>query len=89
MSEQAPPKIEFPCSYPIKTLGRQSEGFREFVIDVMRKHAGDIDESQVTVRESGKGTFVAVTVVITATGEEQLVAIHQELQSSDRVHMVL
>lgn len=89
MKEQSPPKIEFPCAYPIKTLGRNSDGFKEFVVAVMRKHAGDIDESLVTERQSGNGTFTAVTVVITATGKAQLEAIHCELRASGRVHMVL
>lgn len=89
MSWQDPPKIEFPCAYPIKALGRQAEGFKEFVVEVMCRHAGHIDESMVTVRQSGKGTFVSVTVVITATGVEQLQAIHADLTASGRVHMVL
>ena len=27
MTEQEPPKIEFPCDYPIKVLGRSVEKF--------------------------------------------------------------
>lgn len=89
MKEQDPPKIEFPCAYPIKVMGTAEVDFREFVIYTMRKHAGEIDESLVTVRESSKGTFVSVTVTITATGEAQLRAIFEDLKASGRVKMVL
>ena len=91
MSSQPPdaPRIEFPCDYPIKVLGRQSAGFRELVVEVMSRHAGAIDANKITERPSGKGTFVSITVVITATGKDQLDAIHRDLMATGRVQMVL
>lgn len=89
MSEQEPPKIEFPCEYPIKVLGDAAVDFETFVVEVMSKHAGTISASQVSVRASRNATFQAVTVTITATGIEQLQAINNELQASSRVKMVI
>ena len=89
MSQPEPPKIEFPCDYPIKVLGRQSDSFRAVVLAVMRKHAGDIADHQVTERASGKGTFMALTVTITATGKPQLEAIFEDLKATGQVKMVL
>ena len=89
MSEQEPPKIEFPCEYPIKVLGDAAVDFEIFVVEVMSKHAGTIAASQVSVRASRNATFQAVTVTITATGIEQLQAINNELQASSRVKMVI
>ena len=89
MSEQEPPKIEFPCEYPIKIMGRQSASFKEIVLQVMRKHAGDISDAQIKQRASGKGTFVSLTVTITATGKGQLDAIFQDLKATGVVQMVL
>ncbi len=89
MSTEDPPKIEFPCRYPIKVMGDAAADFKDFVVAVMGRHAGDIDEQDVSHRESSKGTFFAVTVTITATGVDQLTAIHEELKLSGRVKMVL
>lgn len=89
MNQQQPPRIEFPCEYPIKVLGRQGPGFRELVVEVMTRHAGDIHESKIKERPSGKGTFVAVTITIVATGAEQLDAIHKDLVATGRVQMVI
>ena len=89
MSQPEPPKIEFPCEYPIKILGRQSIDFRDVVLEVMVKHAGDIPDHHVSERPSGKGNFVAITVIITATGKEQLEAIFEDLKATGQVQMVL
>ncbi|MGK0499452.1 MAG: putative lipoic acid-binding regulatory protein [Oceanicoccus sp.] len=89
MSEQEPPKIEFPCDYPIKVLGRQTDDFEAVVVAVMEQHAGAIAAENVKLRPSGKGTFVAVTVTIIATGAEQLEAIHKDLLATGRVQMVM
>lgn len=87
MSEQEPPRIEFPCDYPIRVMGDAAADFKDYVVEVMRRHAGDV--RQVSVRESRGGRYLSVTVTITATGVEQLQAIHVELRDSGRVHMVL
>ncbi len=89
MNQPDPPKIEFPCEYPIKVIGRHSHDFRAVVIDVMSRHAGNISDDQVKERPSGKGTFVSVTVTITATGKDQLDIIFAELKATGRVQMVL
>ena len=84
------PKIEFPCErYPIKVIGDAGEGFAAQVIEVMQRHCPDFDETTLTLRDSSKGRFMTVQVLITATGEEQLQAIHIDLRATGRVHMVL
>lgn len=84
------PKIEFPCErYPIKVIGEASEGFAELVIEVMQRHAPDFDASSLVVRDSRNGRFLSVQVLITATGVEQLQAIHVDLRATGRVQMVL
>lgn len=89
-SQVNPPKIEFPCPrYPIKVVGTAGEGFRELVIEIIQRHAADLDHAAVAVRESSQGRFVSVQVLITATGVEQLEAIHVDLRATGRVHMVL
>ncbi|MDA7088109.1 DUF493 domain-containing protein [Pseudomonas sp. SA3-5] len=84
------PKIEFPCErYPIKVIGDAGEGFTELVVEVIQRHAPDFDETSLVVRDSRNGRFLTVQVLITATGMEQLQALHLELRATGRVHMVL
>ncbi|MCX4026010.1 DUF493 domain-containing protein [Endozoicomonas sp. SM1973] len=85
---QTPPKIEFPCDYPIKVMGVATTDFEQFVIDVMKKHDPSFS-GKAAIRDSRKGKYQAVNVTITATGEDQLKAIFEELKASGRVAMVL
>jgi putative lipoic acid-binding regulatory protein len=61
----------------------------EQVIEVIQRHAPDLDTSTLVMRDSRNGNFLSVQVLITATGVEQLQAIHVDLRATGRVHMVL
>lgn len=89
-SDVQAPKIEFPCpNYPIKVIGEAGEDFADLVIQVIERHAPGLDSSTLVVRDSRNGRFLSVQVLITATGIEQLQAIHVDLRATGRVHMVL
>lgn len=89
MQEQEPPKIEFPCDYPIKVLGTSSEAFTSIVVEVFERHAPGFDQATITTRDSSKGTFTSLTITITATGEQQLEALHRDLMATGHVKMVI
>lgn len=86
---EEPPKIEFPCDYPIKVMGRQTEHFRTTVLEVFELHAPGFDAQLITERASRKGSFLSLTITITATGPQQLDALHKDLVASGAVQMVL
>ena len=89
-TEVPAPKIEFPCErYPIKVIGEAGDGFTDMVIEVIQRHAPEFDATTLVARDSRNGRFLSVQVLITATGVEQLQAIHLDLKASGRVHMVL
>ena len=84
-----PPRIEFPCDYPIKVLGEVSAGFEDMVVRIMQKHDPEFDPATVAQRDSRNGNYISVRVVIRATGEDQLQALFAELKQTGRVKMVL
>ena len=84
------PKIEFPCErYPIKVIGDAGDGFSDLVIEIIQRHAPDLDETTLVIRDSRNGRFLSVQVLITATSVDQLQNIHADLRATGRVHMVL
>ena len=89
MSQQDPPKIEFPCDYPIKVLGRHSDEFQAVIIAVFEQHAPGFDQETIRIKASSKGTFTSVTITITATGQQQLEALHRDLLATGVVQMVI
>ena len=89
MAEPAAPKIEFPCDYPVKVLGRSCEEFEAVVTAVIERHAPGFDCNRTTQRASREGRFRAITFHITATGQPQLSAIHEALMATGLVQMVI
>jgi putative lipoic acid-binding regulatory protein len=89
LTEQEAPKIEFPCDYPIKVMGEAQVELHEHVLQVMDTHAPGFDRSKITIRDSSKGRWQSITMVITATGKPQLEAIFADLKTSRLVKMVL
>lgn len=89
MSQPEPPKIEFPCDYPIKVIGDAAPDFKDFVIECVKQHAPDLQIDKVEVNNSKKARFLSVRLWIVATGEAQLQAIFADLKASGRIHMVL
>jgi putative lipoic acid-binding regulatory protein len=87
--EQEPPRIEFPCDYPIKVLGRNVDEFPSVVIEIFERHAPGFDQETITVKTSSKATFTSMTITITATGPDQLSQLHQDLMSTGLVQMVI
>lgn len=86
--QQLPPKIEFPCTYPLKIVGIAAPDLKDYVLEVVKKHDPSHDGT-ATLRDSKKSNYQAVNVTITATGEEQLKAIFDELKANARIQMVL
>tara|TARA_R110002167_G_scaffold83583_4_gene226946 strand:+ start:92 stop:361 length:270 start_codon:yes stop_codon:yes gene_type:complete len=89
MMEENTPKIEFPCDYPIKAIGDNHIDLKKIVMNIVRVHAPDVDESLVVLNPSRNGTFVSVRFSIYASGEHQLKSIHQDLIASEHIKMVL
>ena len=89
MQESDPPKIEFPCDYPIKVLGRSGEDFESVIFEVFEIHAPGFDRETITMNVSSKGTFRSITITITATGTAQLEALHKDLLATGIVKMVI
>ena len=81
--------IEFPCSFPIKMMGRDTEEFRVTARALVEKHAGVVADEAVKTALSRKGNFVSVTVTIIATSQEQLDRIYRDATDHDDVLMAL
>lgn len=87
---QQPPKIEFPCAdYPIKIIGDNCETFIDVVVEVLQRHAPEVNAESITRRDSSKGRFLSVQVHIHAQCIEQLQEINRDLRETGLVRMVL
>ncbi len=81
--------IEFPCEYPVKVMGKNVPEFSEVVLEIIRRHAPDLRDENVGFRPSRNNNYLAVNVIIYATGTQQLQALFDDLKASGLVYMVL
>ena len=89
MSEEDESPLKFPCQFPIKAMGKSDCELDLIVVEIVRKHAPDLGEGAVYHRDSTKGNYTSITVVINATSREQLDAIYQDLVDCEAVIMAL
>jgi putative lipoic acid-binding regulatory protein len=81
--------FQFPCDFPLKVMGRTTEHFRMRVRDIVERHAGPLEESQLVTRLSADGNFLSLTFNIRAESRTQLDALYRELSAADEVLVVL
>ena len=89
MSEERTSLLEFPCVFPVKVIGKDPGGFRQIVVEIVRRHVPDLSDDAVTTRPSAGGKYLAVTATFVAQSREQLDAIYRELSSHVQVLYVL
>jgi putative lipoic acid-binding regulatory protein len=81
--------LEFPCTFPIKIMGRTRDGFAQAVVDIVLRHAPDFDAATLEMRSSSAGNYLSMTATINATSREQLDELYRELVANPMVAMVL
>ncbi len=81
--------LEFPCTFPIKIMGRTQDGFAQTVVEIVHRHAPDFDAATLEMRTSSAGNYLSVTATVNATSREQLDDLYRELVAQPMVAMVL
>ncbi len=83
------PVMTFPCSFPIKLMGRETDEFRQIVRDLVEKHTGPLEDDAIESALSRNGRFVSVTITVVAESREQLDNIYRDATAHDDVIMAL
>lgn len=89
MAEAPQSLLSFPCAFPLKIMGRRSDGFAQRVLEMVLRHAPDFDPATIEMRASSRGAYLSVTCVITARSRDQLDALYRELSGHPEVMLVL
>jgi putative lipoic acid-binding regulatory protein len=89
MSDDTDDLFQFPCDFPIKVMGRDTEAFRSLTQAIVERHAGPLEAGRITERASSKGNFLGLTYTIVARDRAQLDAIYRDLTSSGVVLVAL
>ena len=81
--------LEFPCSFPIKMMGRADAGFVDNAIRLIEQHAGSISQDRIQTTSSKKGNFLSVTITIEAQSQQQLDSIYNDLSGHEDILVAL
>ncbi len=81
--------MTFPCSFPIKLMGRETPEFRQTARELVEKHSGPLDDAAIESSLSRNGRFVSVTITIVAECRDQLDSIYRDATAHDDVIMAL
>jgi len=81
--------LVFPTAFPIKVMGRRTDGFAQAILEVVLRHAPDFDAATMEMRTSREGNYLSVTVTVNATSREQLDNLYRELVRHPLVVMVI
>lgn len=81
--------LSFPMDFPVKIMGAAVPEFRERVLEIVLRHAPDLDTEAVEERPSAKGRYLGLTVTVKAQSREQLDALYRELTACELVAVVL
>lgn len=77
--------LDFPCTYPLKVVGRNTEEFQALVRSIIEKHVPEGSEVCYSARASSGDKYLSITATIVAQCQEQLNAIYSELAESNLV----
>lgn len=76
--------FDFPCTLPVKAMGRAEEAFVETVVTIVSRHA-EVTLEHVRTRESGSGKFLSVTVDVAFSSRGHMEKLYQDLHEHDDV----
>lgn len=86
---EEPSLITYPCAFPIKVMGAHVEGFVEAVVRVAQHFDPGFDAATVQTRPSRAGSWLGVTITVTATSRAQLDELYRALSTHPMVKVVL
>lgn len=80
--------LQFPCSFPVKVMGHNSEAFSSAIRVIVERHA-TVDDISYSSQPSSGDKYLSITATFTAQSKEQLNALYQELNDHELVLMTL
>ena len=82
--------LQFPCDFPIKVMGVGDPDFRRLVVELVRRHAPDLDETRVQRPGQPRRTLsVGDGGGATPATAPNWTRIYQELSGHPRIKLVL
>ena len=76
---------QFPCIYTFKIFGRHGSAFPDRVREIVAATLGPVPLDSMKVRESARGRYQSVTIVVRVLSREQLEQVYRDLRAEEQV----
>lgn len=81
--------LTFPCRFPIKVMGVNSELFSQQITAIARSHIPDIRADDIRTSSSRTAKYLSISITITAESRVQLDNLYRAFNAHPAVRMVL
>jgi uncharacterized protein len=88
-TKEPPQELKFPCEFPIKVIGDNSESYVPMVVAILQEHVPELNADAVTTRSSSGGKYLSVSATFTAQNRQQLDDLYRALTAHPNVRWVL
>jgi putative lipoic acid-binding regulatory protein len=78
-------RFEYPLRYPLKVIGLAADDFPDHAQALVERAAGAQAVEPRSVRASGGGRYLSVTVVVVLDSEARRLAVYEALRADARV----
>ena len=79
----------YPCQFPVKVIGENTENLGKIIIEVMSSFGEVIHPDEMSPKLSNDGKYLSITFKIVAKDREQIEQIYSKLNAQKEVKMVL
>jgi uncharacterized protein len=79
----------YPCQFPIKVIGENTENLEKIIIEVMLSFGEMINPDEVSLKHSKDEKYLSITFKIVAKSKEHIEQIYSKLNAQKEVKMVL
>lgn len=87
--EPQEPLLQYPCDYPIKVIGNNTQEFVNAITRIIVEHFPNIDVSRMQHTPSANGKFVSISVVLHLHYEHELHQVYLAMKAVPGLQMVL
>lgn len=79
----------YPCQFPIKVIGENTEELEKIIVKVMATFCEVIHPDDLTIRPSKNGKYISITFTIVAKSREYIEQIYSTLNAQKEIKMVM
>ena len=79
----------YPCQFPVKVIGENTENLEKVIIKVMASFGEVIHPAEMSIKHSKDEKYLSITFHMVAKSREHIEQVYSELHAQKEVKMVL